>query len=845
MNASSPLLQRCFQEAASLSRQALDRCVDVAVAALQEAERNAAKLIERDALVLAWTSLLPLRAAWREAYPSALLASFSAASGAGAEKRAHAGSGAVASPMGGPDDFSNLSLVDDAQVSQSIEFARLSQQFQLQVEPVMADLDALISSAQGFANVRAERNPLRPEVFVGALRGLLDSATVAPQIRALWLKYLAAPMARDLRLIYEQIVALLLSAKVQAAGYRMVSNSAGVGAGSAVRGAGGARRTGQAGAVRQDRWQGHGGRHGGFEAGPDGEAPLADRADPFQPGVHQAYFHDFLLNGQEADRVRLADAYYARANEELQALRAVRESGPDAPESAAAPDDPAPQARGQSQGQRHVDGQSSLSRRVWGDYAGAKARGIVRSELRKEATYLRQVLGLEAVRQLVNQVALDPRLLLPVREAIVALEPSLMRLAMVDPRFFSEESHPGRRLMERAAQRSFKYHDERSAGFVAFFDSVRKTFNALNGQQIDSALPFSAALATLESAWLETDREEEVKRHELLQGLRFAEERQTLADQIAYDMSSRPDLEKVPGVVLDFLFGPWALAIAHARLVDQSSQLDPRGFRTVVSDLVWSVKQDFILRQPAKLMDLIPGMLRTLHAGLDLIGQEATEREAFFEILMRLHQPALKLRRRKSRHDAKESGAAPLESDLLAATDAQRVPAPASQPWLARSEQDHAGFEDTLPPAAAAEFADELAAAAESGSEPGQARRCDADPQYWTERERIEHLLNQLHTGCWVDLFSRRRWRRAQLAWASAKGTLFMFVSHGGRPHSMTRRSCERLISSQLLRLVDSNGVVAHALATLKQEARASALPPAPAPASETAPHPLADMHVA
>ncbi len=73
-------------------------------------------------------------------------------------------------------------------------------------------------------------------------------------------------------------------------------------------------------------------------------------------------------------------------------------------------------------------------------------------------------------------------------------------------------------------------------------------------------------------------------------------------------------------------------------------------------------------------------------------------------------------------------------------------------------------------------------------------------------------------TGCWVDLFSRQRWRRAQLVWASAKGTLFMFVSHGGRPHTMTRRSCERLIVHDLLRPVETHGVVARALSTLTNE---------------------------
>ena len=78
--------------------------------------------------------------------------------------------------------------------------------------------------------------------------------------------------------------------------------------------------------------------------------------------------------------------------------------------------------------------------------------------------------------------------------------------------------------------------------------------------------------------------EEEARQHELLHGLRFAEERQGLADQIAYDMSSRPDLDKVPGPVLDFLYGPWALAMAHARLVDRDRQIDPRGYGLVQRD---------------------------------------------------------------------------------------------------------------------------------------------------------------------------------------------------------------------------------------------------------------------
>ena len=67
----------------------------------------------------------------------------------------------------------------------------------------------------------------------------------------------------------------------------------------------------------------------------------------------------------------------------------------------------------------------------------------------------------------------------------------------------------------------------------------------------------------------------------------------------------------------------------------------------------------------------------------------------------------------------------------------------------------------------------------------------------------------------------RGHWRRAQLHWTSENGTLFMFISRGGRPHSMTRRTCEKLIRERQLRPVDAGAVVDKALRQLGEAARA------------------------
>jgi hypothetical protein len=61
-------------------------------------------------------------------------------------------------------------------------------------------------------------------------------------------------------------------------------------------------------------------------------------------------------------------------------------------------------------------------------------------------------------------------------------------------------------------------------------------------------------------------------------------------------------------------------------------------------------------------------------------------------------------------------------------------------------------------------------------------------------------------------LYSQERWTRAQLIWVNEKSTFFMFSSHGGQPHSMTRRRCERLVADNLLRPLQMHGVVEQAL---------------------------------
>lgn len=789
MPVDSSLLEQCFARVLRETPPLLGRCIDLAVAGLQEAENQGREVAARDLAARAWWLLQQQRDNLTALYPRRLDTAF---------RQGDADS--QSSALARLSDSSLLALVDDTAVNESLESARLLQALMPVVEQALAMVDARMSSLIGLETVHAEKNPLRPSVFVRVLRDLLAEVETDPQLRALWMQHLAPPLGKELCRLYEQLALMLQKANVQEAGYRVRLVADAQPSRYSTLSSGGRLDDG----ASRSHW-------GQLTPGGQGEAPppmslrmgdLAREQTPLQHEVMQA----FLAGEQGVFDNSLDNAYYEQVRRELTRVDA----------QAALPmldEEAVEQARNQyrdlpvvERPAREVGIGSQLSAERWGAYAAAHERSRVLLELKHQADKVSQAVGLDVVRKLVNQVARDPLLLAPVREAVVALEPALLRLAMAEPRYFSQDDHPARRLIESVAQRSFRYNDEFSPEFEQFFEPVRQHVEQLNDAASADPEPFAQALADLQQQWTDADAEEESRRQRQLEALRFAEARQELADQIAWEMSHRPDIYNVPGIVLDFLYGSWSLVIASAQLTHPDAGPDPLGFRKVISHLLWSTRREVTLRQPKQLFEIVPGMILTLRKGLEMLGKPPDETAAFFDALLRLHEPVLKLRRARAMAES-NSGSMPLEVEVEAsspamlepATPEQQKPRAPSQPWLGVRELASAGFDDTLPTGH-----DDLQDAVDSTSAPLEGEGA--------AEHDVDAVLAGLREGDWVDLYSDEHWLRAQLMWASAKGSLFMFTSRGGRAHTMTRRSCERLLAKRWLRPVDARPVVAQAL---------------------------------
>ena len=786
---------------------------------MQSAENASTSTVQRQRLAHAGWSLTQNRSALTRTYPHRLREAI-------AQPDVEQGMTRFA----GLSDSSMLQLVDDIEVSESLESVRLLQNLLPMVEQVLPVLDARMSSLIGLDSVQVEKNPLRPSVFVRELRELVAELEPDAQVRSLWLQHIAPALGRELAQLYEQIALLLQRANVQEASYRIrlvedaETGRSGSGSGFApiemeqIGNRWGALGSGSGHGTGSGSGQGF-----GSEAGPG--APVSMQAlgqarSPLGGTVYQAFLH----NRSAAFDAPLDPSFYEQVD---QALAQV-DTGADQPIA----DDEALE-REQTRYQdlpavdrpaREIGVDSPLRADRWGAYGQAHERTRVLLGLKQQAQQVSQAVGLDLVRKLVSQVARDPLLLAPVREAVVALEPALLRLALAQPRYFGEANHPARRLVEQVAQRSFRFNDEFTDEFAAFVEPVREAVNQLNAADTSNAAPFAQALEGLVARWQAEDSAEQVAHDEQLQALRFAQDRQELADQVAWEISMRPDVFNAPEVVLDFLYGSWSLVIASAQLRQTNkADPDPAGYRAAVGTLLWSVRPE-ILRQPKQVFEALPGLLRTLNTGLAMLGKPTEETQGFFDALIRLHQPLLRLRRTRAQSDAAHSGSAllaPTEDDL--GEPVKRVvgngarPQPAEQPWLTAQELAGAGFDDTVA------FPDERSEV------PNESLVVEAPvpqtpiPESELSEASVAAVIGQLRQGVRVDLFSKGVWIRAELVWASNHATLFMFTSHGGRVHSMTLRSCEKLVHKRWLRLIAKRAVVEAALKAVGEEPAASA----------------------
>ena len=743
-NASYQSLYRsCMKEAASRGHTLMQKLATRCVKSMAQRATGMPDQHERNLLTEAARILMKHQDALCEAYPQALLAEFAQAI-AGANARA-----AVLS-------FDSLELMGEEQLQESVEVVRTQQAVVQAVEHELAELNGLVCAIQGLRTVQAERNPLRPEVYVRALRTVTMQSPIPTAVRTRWMQHLGEALGPELASVYKELSQMLRAQGVMPAGYTVSPSRDLLG--------------------------------GTTSSGASGLKPVV----PPQATVPTST----LLNVRELRRL-LSGQFDHKEGSFAAKFEREFESGA----RAELPPDfspTVPAAFETLQEMKQVDRvMDDLKRRSSSDAPPAVGMAALRERMRQEAASPGQALGLEVVALMIDNIASDARLLSPVQQAVRDLEPALLRLVLEDPRFFSDKGHPARRLLEQMTQRSLAWSAVDAPGFAAFYEPLQQAVDALLSTRVAGPDPFEFAVTTLEEAWGEQGKRERRHRAKAVQALLQAEQRNLLAGKVSRQLRARPDVASAARELGRFVTGPWSQVIAQARLADEAGGADPGGYTELLSDLLWSAQPQLASGNPVRLARIAPRLLEKIREGLACIDYPAAETQRFVDMLVVMQQKALV---------PAAAAHAPMTPEVLESWFAPQSDDVRS-PWLGPGEAQESGFMETHQGA--------MPLPLYQTTQPGSVLQASTD---WLDA--VPALGDEgLQPGAWVEMQTDGRWNRLQLTWASPHGTLFMFSDAGGKTHSMTRRLLDQLVAAQSLRLVSDHAVVDGALDAVAQAA--------------------------
>jgi hypothetical protein len=690
--------------------------------------------------------------------------------------------------------FEDLKLFEEEDLDESIEVAGALQEITQSTDEVLPTVDALVSSLLGWMTVQPQINPLRPEMFARALRDCIVEQVADVDIRGAIISHAAARVGILLRKLYSELCQWLKSYGVEEA-----------------------------------------------PSAPPANLPSVAKANP--SSVTNSVARTLLtldklrrlLSGElDGDARRTQDFLHTvpASVVALQDMRQVEAMVQRLEKKAKdAKDDPQADAKRQA----------------------AQARMAL-----KDGRELGKQLGEEVVRLMLDNLIQDERLLPRVRGHLQALEPLLMKIAQDDARFFSDKEHATRQFLDAVTNRSLGFSHEREEGYEAFLLSIEQSISTLNrktqaGETVQ--LAFGEVIERLRAIWAKLDAQETARREEAARALLHAEQRNTIAQYVAQEFRQSAQGIELPPMVLDFVCGPWAHAVAESQLRCTDGRTDPQGFQALVQELFWSVQPSKATRNRKRLVQLIPGMLAKLRQGLAVIEFPPERITDFFAELIELHEVALE----GGRQQAAQAAAEAAQQAARSAKDADGVDVSEgsiSQFDAAALAANRAELEALYAASSQAPLLDGNASS-DAGPEPDSLFEdfpsSHEDPKeardgVWLAQSEVSGagFVNQqavmpldvttaapamdstplspeatvrIPIGSWVELMLDGAWVRAQLTWASPMRTLFMFVSRGGKSHSMSKRTMDKLCSQGLIRMVSDGQLVDKALDAVAQTA--------------------------
>jgi len=244
---------------------------------------------------------------------------------------------------------------------------------------------------------------------------------------------------------------------------------------------------------------------------------------------------------------------------------------------------------------------------------------------------------------------LDDRVLPDSLKALIGrLQIPMLKVAVLDKSFFSRGSHPARRLLNEIASAALGWGSRDDYQRDALYVRIEQIVQRLLNDFVDDPAIFAELLVEF-LAFTSDER----RRSELLeQRTRDAEEGRAKAEQarqrVQEVLNERLLGRTLPEVVVRLLQEAWSKVLLLTWLKQGEASAEWQAGLQTMDDLIWSVEPQDPVDARLKLLELVPGLLKSLRDGLTSAAFDPFATSEFFSQLEGLHVQVLQLLARKN-----------------------------------------------------------------------------------------------------------------------------------------------------------------------------------------------------
>ena len=570
-------------------------------------------------------------------------------------------------------DWQTLSLVDDTEVEERMNYVRLGQMISHACEWQLRDLAAYMGTLLGLGRADDERNPLRAEIVGAALNRGIESISGERENRKILAREIGAAMAQLMPECYADILKML-----QERGIKPVILTV-----RTVEGPGnqlGSANSGYASLHRDGRVSTRSG-HAEFDA------PSGPGSDMDLLAAHRRALATAFPGRQPPDSVRNPASELrsaaprarnaAAADQQLMTLLrrltsvASHPGDLDAASMLGPPTSYGPrggaglnaQGRGfaisgdrtavsghpalggaSSRGGAMADGNSAAGQHYNENLTGLMAVNLIRAhreELVQASSGKLDHMVIDVVGSLFDQILSDSRVPPQMAREIARLQLPVLRVALNDASFFSTRRHPVRRFVNRIASLACAFDDFNDGPGAQFLARVRKLVDEIVEGDFDQIELYAAKVVELEN-YIAEQTEGEVEKTGAVATLDAKESELRVQQRYMLQLRSALGPLSLPAYLQDFLAQVWSQALVLAVRREGAESDRATRYRRVGTDLVMSVQPKGSPAFRKKFLMQLPPLMKDLNEGMKLIGWPQVAQKEFFGKLLPAHAESLK-----------------------------------------------------------------------------------------------------------------------------------------------------------------------------------------------------------